>query len=147
MTSGTSTEEQYDTAEIRHKLETDGIIALKGAFSREWVQQLREDIDAAFEEARSREGGSVGRGPNRWYVEIHPEALRGFVDIAAHPWFRTVSETILGPDYEIVEVGFDVPGPGAVNQPWHRDFPMPRETAEEHRLTSLAFNLTAVDTE
>ncbi len=138
---------QIDRQQIRRALYGDGITALKGAFSREWAQQMREDMDAAFMEARGRDGGAVGRGPNRYYVEIHPEALRGFVDIAAHPWFRTVCETILGPQYEIVEVGFDVPGPGAMNQPWHRDFPIPRETSDEHRLTSLAFNLTGVDTE
>jgi hypothetical protein len=128
-------------------LMTDGIIGKKGAFPREWVQQMREDVDAAFEEARSREGGTVGRGPNRYYVEIHPEALRGFVELADHPWIRGVAEAMLGPDYQIVEVGFDVPGPGAMNQPWHRDFPMPEVTRDEHRLNSLAFNLTLVDTE
>ena len=136
----------YDVEEIRHGLETDGIIALKGAFPAAWVQQVREDIDAAFEEAMSREGGAVGRGPNRWYVEIHPEALRGFVELVEHPWVRVVCEAVLGPDYQIVEVGFDTPFPGATLQPWHRDFPSPRETTEEHRLTSLAFNLTTVDT-
>ena len=136
----------YDTAAIRDALYDDGITALQGAFSREWAQRMREDMDNALEEARARQGGAVGRGPNRWYVEIHPEALRGFVDLVTHPWFVAVSETVLGPDYEIVEVGFDVPGPGAMNQPWHRDFPMPTATADEHRLTSLAFNLTGVDT-
>jgi ectoine hydroxylase-related dioxygenase (phytanoyl-CoA dioxygenase family) len=59
---------------------------------------------------------------------------------------RTVCETVLGPDYQIVEVGFDTPFPGAKVQPWHRDFPSPRETYEGRRLTSLAFNLTTVDT-
>ena len=146
MTSDRTSGEQFDVDEIRQGLETDGIIARKDAFSRQWVQELREDIDVAFEEARSREGGAVGRGPNRWYVEIHPEALRGFVDLVEHPWVRTVSETILGPDYQIVEVGFDTPFPGAKIQPWHRDFPSPPETTDGHRLTSLAFNLTTVDT-
>jgi ectoine hydroxylase-related dioxygenase (phytanoyl-CoA dioxygenase family) len=135
-----------DGPAIREALYTDGITALKGAFSREWAQQLREDVDAAFDEAMSREGGAVGRGPNRWYVEIHPQALRGFVDLVDHPWVRAASEAVLGPDYTIVEVGFDTPFPGALNQPWHRDFPSPRETREEGRLTSLAFNLTTVDT-
>ena len=145
MTGHTVTEEQFDLDEIRRTLDTDGIIALKGAFTREWVQRVREDIDAAFDEARSREGGAVGRGPNRWYVEIHPEVLRGFVDLVDHPWVRTVCETILGPGYQIVEVGFDTPFPGAKHQPWHRDFPSPPESQDEHRLTSLAFNLTTVD--
>jgi len=146
VTGDTEVEASFDVDEIRHGLETDGIIALKGAFSSEWVQRLREDVDAAFDEARSREGGSVGRGPQRWYVEIHPEALRGFVDLVDHPWVRTVCEAVLGPDYQIVEVGFDTPFPGAKVQPWHRDFPSPPETKDEHRLTSLAFNLTTVDT-
>ncbi|MGZ5399280.1 MAG: phytanoyl-CoA dioxygenase family protein [Nocardioides sp.] len=145
MTDDTTTDE-FDVTEIRQGLETDGIIARQGAFSQAWVQQLREDVDAAFEEARSREGGAVGRGPNRWYVEIHPEVLRGFVDLVDHPWVRAVCSTVLGPDYQVVEVGFDTPFPGATLQPWHRDFPSPAETKDERRLTSLAFNLTTVDT-
>ena len=74
------------------------------------------------------------------------EAFRGFVDLVDHPWVRGVCEAVLGPDYEIVELGFDAPFPGAKQQPWHRDFPSPRETREERRLTSLAFNITTVDT-
>lgn len=123
----------------------DGIIGLKGAFSREWVEQLREDVEALFEEALATPGGAVGRGPKRYYVEIHPERIRGFVDLAMHPWVRAVCEAILTPDYKIVEIGFDVPQPGAMNQPWHRDFPSPPETLRGRRLDSLAFNLTCVD--
>lgn len=133
--------------EIRRALETDGIIGRKGAFSRRWVADLGEDVEAAFREARARDRGAVGRGPNRWYVEIHPQALRGFIDLVDHPWVRAVSETVLGPDYTVVEVGFDIPFAGAMNQPWHRDFPSPVETRNERRLTSLAFNVTCVDTE
>src|SRR3954462_11360282 len=113
MNGDTETDETFDFEEIRRGLETDGIVACKGAFSRAWVQHVREDIDAAFNEARSRKGGAVGRGPNRWYVEIHPEALRGFADLVDHPWVRAVCKVMLGPDYRFVEVGFDVPFPGA----------------------------------
>jgi ectoine hydroxylase-related dioxygenase (phytanoyl-CoA dioxygenase family) len=144
MTTGTST--TFDVDEAATSLYTDGITALKGAFSREWVAEVRADMEAAFEEAIARPGGAVGRGPKRYYVEIHPEQLRGFVDLVTHPWVTAVSETVLGPDYEIVEIGFDIPFPGAVNQPWHRDFPSPPDTYERRRLTSLAFNLTGVDT-
>ncbi|MEU6546841.1 phytanoyl-CoA dioxygenase family protein [Streptomyces sp. NPDC046859] len=127
-------------------LHGDGITARKGAFSVEWVDRLREDVDSAFEEALSRPGGAVGRGPHRYYVEIHPEQIRGFVELVDHPWVRSVCAAVLGPGYRIVELGFDVPLEGAVNQPWHRDFPMPEETRRERRLTSLAFNVTTVDT-
>lgn len=130
----------------REQLYGDGIVGFKGAFSRDWVGRLGEDVDVAFREARARPGGAVGRGPQRYYVEIHPEQLRGFADLAGHPWITAVAEAVLGPQYEIVEVGFDVPLPGAEYQPWHRDFPMPAETRSERRLTSLAINVTTVDT-
>jgi hypothetical protein len=124
----------------------DGIVAKRGAFPVDWVDAVAEDVDAAFREARSRPNGAVGRGPKRWYVEVHPEQLRGFVDLVTHPWINAVSRAVLGDGYRIVEVGFDVPFAGALNQPWHRDFAMPQATREQHRLTSLAFNLTLVDT-
>jgi hypothetical protein len=139
-------EPAYDVPAIMGALYGDGITALRGAFSREWAQRMREDIDALFVEALARPGGAVGRGPKRYYVEIHPERLRGFVDLVTHPWVETVSAAVLGPEYKIVEIGFDVPGPGAINQPWHRDFPAPEETTIGRRLNSLAFNLTGVDT-
>jgi len=136
---------EYDTAALMGGLYGDGILGLRGAFDRPWVEDLREDIDALFQEALARPGGAVGRGPKRYYVEVHPERVRGFVRLAAHPWVTAVCRAVLGPDYQIVEIGFDVPGPGAVNQPWHRDFPAPEETLVGRRLTSLAFNVTAVD--
>ena len=63
----------------------------------------------------------------------------------SHPWVSAVSREVLGADYKVVEIGFDVPFQGARFQPWHRDFAAPRETVEDRRLTSLAFNLTGVD--
>lgn len=126
-------------------LYTDGITGLKGAFSREWVEQVREDMMSAFWDAIQRPGGAVGRGPRRWYVETHPQAFRGFVELVTHPWIVGMCEAVLGPSYEIVEIGFDVPFQGAEYQPWHRDFPSPPDSYEDHRITSLAFNLTGVD--
>jgi hypothetical protein len=136
---------QYDEATIMGGLYGDGIIGLKGAFAREWVAALREDIDRLFAAALDRPGALVGRGPKRYYAEIHPEDIRGFVELASHPWVVAVCRAILGPDYRVVEIGYDVPLPGAMNQPWHRDFPSPDETLVGRRLNSLAFNLTTVD--
>jgi phytanoyl-CoA dioxygenase PhyH len=124
----------------------DGVTGLKGAFSAGWADRMREDIERAFADAIGRPGGAVGRGPNRYYVEMHPQAFRGFVELVTHPWLVGVCKAVLGPDYEIVEIGFDIPFAGAVDQPWHRDFPAPEEMRRRRRLTSLAFNLTAVDT-
>lgn len=145
-TAAATGEQGYDPAEIMAGLYGDGIIALKGAFPRPWVERMRGEIGALFEEARAVPGGALPRGPQRWYVEVHPERIGGFVDIATHSWFVAVCEAVLGPDYRIVEVGFDIPFPGAADQPWHRDFPAPEATLKGRRLNSLAFNLTAVDT-
>jgi hypothetical protein len=139
-------EDIHDTAHIMGGLYGDGIIGLKGAFSPEWAERMREDIEQLFAEAKAVARGALPRGPERYYVEVAPERIRGFVDIVTHPWFVAVCTAVLGPDYKVVEVGFDIPFPGAADQPWHRDFAAPLATLEGRRLNSLAFNLTAVDT-
>ena len=126
-------------------LKRDGIVGCKGAFSREFAEAMREDMMTAFWKAIQRPGGAVGRGPRRWYVEIHPQEFGGFVELTTHPWVVAMCEATLGADYRIVEIGFDTPFQGAKNQPWHRDFPSPADTYEDRRITSLAFNLTGVD--
>ena len=136
----------WEAAEIMGGLYGDGIIALKGAFGTDFADRMREDIEALYEEARQVPGGALPRGPERFYVEVQPERIRSFVEIVTHPWFIAVSEAVFGPDYKIVEVGFDIPFPGAADQPWHRDFAVPEATTKGRRLNSLAFNLTAVDT-
>jgi hypothetical protein len=136
---------EFDTGAIMGGLYGDGIIARKGAFSREWVARLKEDIEVLFAEARARPGGALERGPCRYYVEVHPERVRGFVDLVTHPWVTAVCRAVLGDDYKVVEAGFDIPFPGAMHQPWHRDFASPEATLVGRRLNSLAFNLTTVD--
>src|SRR5881227_3937171 len=138
-------EQQHDASATMGGLYGNGIIALKGAFPRKFGELLGEEVLALFEQARAIEGGALPRGPERWYVEIQPERISGFVEIATHPWFIAVCEAVLGPEYKIVEIGFDIPFPGARDQPWHRDFPAPEETLTGRRLNSLAFNLTTVD--
>ena len=138
--------EHYEPADIMRGLYGDGVIGLKGAFSPDFADRLREDIETLFAEAQAVPGGALPRGPQRFYVEVPPERIRGFVEITTHPWFVAVSSAVLGRDYRIVEVGFDIPFPGAEDQPWHRDFAVPEATTRQRRLNSLAFNLTAVDT-
>jgi hypothetical protein len=133
--------------ELRDAIYQVGVVGLPGAFDVEWVDVLDADVRRAFDEALARPDGAVGRGPDRYYVEIHPEQLTNFVELATHPWLDAVCTAVLGPEYRIVEVGFDVPGPGAQDQPWHRDFPMPDVTRERGVLDSLAINVTTVDTE
>jgi len=135
----------FDISAHVRELRVDGITALRGALSRAWAEQMREDVMTAFWKAIQRPGGAVGRGPRRWYVEVHPQEISGFVELVTHPFVTAISEAVLGPEYEIVELGFDVPFQGAKLQPWHRDFPSTPETYEHRRITSLAFNLTAVD--
>jgi hypothetical protein len=135
----------WEPADILRGLYGDGIMGLKGAFDPGWADRMRGEIMALFEAAMKVPGGALPRGPERWYVEVQPERISGFVDIATHPWFVAVCEAALGADYRIVEIGFDIPFPGAADQPWHRDFKAPEATMKGRRLNSLAFNLTAVD--
>jgi hypothetical protein len=135
----------HDVSTDVETLTRDGIVGHKGAFSPDLIDGLRADMEAAYAEAIDRPGGAINRGPKRWYIEVHPEDLRAFAEICAHPWIHAMAEAVLGPGYKFVEVGFDVPFQGAQNQPWHRDFRSPPATWQEHRITSLAFNMTGVD--
>jgi Phytanoyl-CoA dioxygenase (PhyH) len=139
-------EQAYDVAAIMGALYGEGIVGLQGAFSREFAASLHEQCLALYDEAKSIDGGAIPRGPNRWYVEVQPERVSGFAEIASHPWFAAVCQAVLGVDYKIVEFGFDIPFPGSADQPWHRDFPGEAQNALGHRLSSLAFNVTTVDT-
>ena len=64
----TEHDQAYDIRESFDTLYRDGIVGLKGAFSREWAERMREDMTTAFWEAIQRPGGAVGRVPRRWYV-------------------------------------------------------------------------------
>jgi hypothetical protein len=136
---------RLDVAAVLGALYGDGFLARRGALERAFVADLARDLEVLDREALSRPGGALPRGPNRHYVEIHPERLRGFVRLLTHPWITGVCAAVLGPEWKLVEVGYDVPGPGAKRQPWHRDFPAPAATKVGRRLDSLAFNLTTVD--
>lgn len=136
----------WEPADILGGLYGNGIIGLQGAFGADFADKMRDDIEILFDEARRIPHGALPRGPHRFYVEVQPERIRGFVEIATHPWFVAVCEAVLGQSYRIVEVGFDIPFPGAADQPWHRDFAVPDATMSERRLNSLAFNLTTIDT-
>src|SRR4051812_50217001 len=82
--------------QARAAIYDEGITALRGGFTVDWADAMRADIEAAFAEASARPGGAVGRGPHRYYVEIHPEQLRGFADLAGHPWVDAVCTAVLG---------------------------------------------------
>ncbi|MCA1588324.1 MAG: phytanoyl-CoA dioxygenase family protein [Chloroflexi bacterium] len=143
--SATLPAQAHDVAHDLETLERDGIVGLRGAFARDWVERVREDMMTAFWAAIQRPGGAINRGPRRWYVECHPEHIGGFVELVTHPWIVGMSRAVLGDDCRVVEIGFDVPFQGAKTQPWHRDFASPPETYRDRRITSLAFNLTGVD--
>ena len=134
-----------DVSQDLETLRRDGIVGRKAAFSRAWAETMRQEMMTSFWTAIRRPGGAIGRGARRWYVETHPQEFSGFVELCSHPWVVAMCEGTLGPDYKIVEIGFDTPFEGAKFQPWHRDFPSPPETYEGRQLTSLAFNLTGVD--
>lgn len=141
----TETAARVDVAALIKSIYTDGIVGIPALLPAEWADQLDVDLKSEFMAAMSHGGGTAPRGWNRFYFEPYPERVRGFLELVTHPVITSLSREMFGEDYMVVELGCDVPLPGAVNQPWHRDFPMPRETREEGRLTSIAINASSVD--
>jgi hypothetical protein len=137
-------ENHADPAELMDAIYRDGIVGAPNLLSTQWGDALHSDLTHEFVSALSNAGGTAPRGWNRFYFEPYPERIRGFLDLIAHPLIHDLSTRMFGDDYMIVELGADIPLPGAVNQPWHRDFPMPKAT-REGRLTSIAINASSVD--
>ncbi|HSH31097.1 MAG TPA: phytanoyl-CoA dioxygenase family protein, partial [Candidatus Saccharimonadales bacterium] len=131
-------------AGVKDALYADGICGLSGAFAPEFVGRLHDQCLLLHDEASSYEGGRVNRGRNRWYFGVHPQQLSGIVELLSHPWLVAICREVLGPDYQIAEVAFDISWPGSAYQPWHRDFRREIGMDPEGRLTALAFNLPTV---
>jgi hypothetical protein len=133
-----------DIAALKQTIYRDGIIGIPHLLSTKWADELDEDLKREFIAALSHEGGTAPRGWNRFYFEPYPERVRGFVELITHPVIVALSIQLFGNDYRVVELGSDIPLPGAVNQPWHRDFPIPDET-REGRISSICLNASSVD--
>ncbi len=136
-----------DFRQLSRDIYENGITSLPNILPVRWADELDEDVDLQFVRALKIEGGAgvAFRGWNRYYIELYPERLRGFLTLVTSPAVVGLSREILGEQYEIVEIGADIPLPGAPDQPPHRDFPMPEVTRRDRRLTSLAFNASTVD--
>jgi hypothetical protein len=124
-----------------------GITSLPNILPVQWADEADADVGLQFLDALKIDNGEgvAFRGWSRYYLELYPERLRGFVELVANPAIVELSREVLGDDYEIVELGADIALPGAPEQPPHRDFPMPDPTRHHRRLTSLAFNTSTVD--
>jgi ectoine hydroxylase-related dioxygenase (phytanoyl-CoA dioxygenase family) len=131
----------YEEAEILHE---HGISALHGAYDRSLGWKLASDVAAERNEAVEA-GATKDRGPNRVWYPLRPECVSAFIYLAMHPYVQEVSEAVLGPDYQIVEFGVDEPGPGAADQPWHRDVPLIDDVKASNRFDCLVFNTSLVD--
>ena len=136
-----------DVARLHDEIYADGFAAMPGVLPTAWADRLGEDVNRQLIAALEVEHGAgvAFRGWNRFYLELYPERISGFAELAEHVAIDGCCRRVLGDEYRIVELGADVPLPGAPAQPPHRDFPMPEPTRLHGRLTSLAFNASCVD--
>ena len=81
----------------------DGIVGLPAAFYLSWADRLHEDFLVAFADGSTRPDGLIARGPNRYYLAVHPERVRGFVELVSAPEVVGLSSSVLGEDYQIVD--------------------------------------------
>ena len=136
-----------DFKQLSKEIYEHGIVNLPHILPVQWADKLDEDVGLQFIDALKIEGGEgvAFRGWSRFYIELYPERLRGFVELVSHPAVIELSREVLTDQYQIVELGADIPLPGAPEQPPHRDFPLPDPTRLHGRLTSLCFNASTVD--
>lgn len=136
-----------DFKQLTREIYEQGITNLPNILPVQWADELDEDVGLQFIDALRVEGGEgvAFRGWSRFYIELYPERMRGFVEMISHPAIVELSREVLTDQYQFVELGADIPLPGAPDQPPHRDFPLPEPTRLHRRLTSLCFNASTVD--
>lgn len=136
-----------DFKQLTSEIYEHGMTNLPDILPVQWADELDEDVGLQFIDALKIEGGEgvAFRGWSRFYIELYPERIRGFVQMVTHPAIVELSRQVLTGEYQFVELGADIPLPGAPDQPPHRDFPLPDPTRLYRRLTSLCFNASTVD--
>jgi phytanoyl-CoA dioxygenase PhyH len=136
-----------DFPRVHDEIYRNGFAAMPGVLPIAWADRLAADVNRQLIAALEVEHGAgvAFRGWNRFYIELYPERISGFAELAESAAIDGCCRGVLGDEYRIVELGADIPLPGAPEQPPHRDFPMPEPTRRHRRLTSLAFNASCVD--
>ena len=79
------TQSGCDVATAREHLYSERITALRGAFSPQWAARMRQDIGSRARMPACVRAEQWGAGRTRYYVEIHPEQLSGFIALIAIP--------------------------------------------------------------
>ena len=132
-----------DVSADRETLTRDGIVGLKGAFSRDWAERMHEDMLTNTGGDPSARGGrsAVARAAGMWRSirrpsVASPTSARTLGSLqCAWPCSATVTKSSKSASTR--------PLRAPNRRPWHRDFPHRRSRpGRTHRITSLAFNLT-----
>src|SRR5687768_7198183 len=96
-----------DFKQLTKEIYEHGITGLPDILPVQWADELDVDVGLQFIDALKMEGGEgvAFRGWSRFYIELYPERLRGFLEMVTHPAIVELSREVLGEDYQIVELG------------------------------------------
>src|SRR5687768_2040289 len=94
-----------DFKQLAKDIYDHGVTNLPNILPVRWADELDEDVGLQFIEGLKVEGGEgvAFRGWSRFYIELYPERLRGFIEMVTHPAIMELSREVLGEDYQIVE--------------------------------------------
>jgi hypothetical protein len=93
-----------DFKQLSKDIYEHGITNLPDILSVQWADELDEDVGLQFVDALKVGGGEgvAFRGWSRFYIELYPERLRGFVEFVTNPAVVELSREVLTDQYEIV---------------------------------------------
>ena len=92
---------EWEADDIMRGLYGDGIIALPRAFPTAFADRMHDEITALFEEARGILGGTLPRGPERWYVEVQPERKRRWRNLPFHAREQTAGRQRITDEFDL----------------------------------------------
>jgi hypothetical protein len=127
------------------ELNRDGVCILRGALEPTLVDEWRQAFMALFQERQSRPGGLAPREQSRYYVTLPWVPPFADAEVCANPSVLGVLDRVFPQEYEMVQLGADVPVRGSDYQETHRDYRPLFTDQVVTPLYALAVNFALVD--
>ena len=76
----------FDFKQLCNEIYEHGTTNLRDILPVQWADELDTDVGLQFLDALRVEGGEgvAFRGWSRFYIELYPERIRGFLDLLPH---------------------------------------------------------------
>jgi ectoine hydroxylase-related dioxygenase (phytanoyl-CoA dioxygenase family) len=135
----------FDLDRLAEELNRDGVCIIRGLFSQDLIQAWATAFEQLFQQRKNQKGGLAPREQSRYYLTLPWIAQFADPAVFANPVILGLLDRVFYQEYQLVQLGVDLPLQGSNYQETHRDF---RPLFSDHIVTplyALAVNFPLVE--